>query len=299
MAIERHPLPEKPIGEWAKSGIVVSLGGLVAIAEDMLQWEFAPERAAWKNPPENLLDQFSTLWQKPSRSIVAFANKWGPLRIDESGRDINFAALRTGREPLEWWRYLSRRAYAIRSIADALDNGAIGDDADWDLLTNTHRRSKVSLEGEDVLDDPPPAPIRFGLPNHWRWEFSEYVQKFSGYPDPISYAKASIAGEVTSWLRQFDVKLSLQWDESSSWQINMAYGGRMLAAIAHQLALAVAHGERIFRCSGTACGKLYTRPRGTRKPNTGHANFCPDCIKKREPQRQAEQRYRESRRNRT
>jgi hypothetical protein len=72
----------------------------------------------------------------------------------------------------------------------------------------------------------------------------------------------------------------------------MYYGGRMLSAVAFQLALAIIHGDRLFTCS--ACGKIYRRHE--RKPNAGHANFCAECGTTRKPQAKAERIYREKRR---
>jgi hypothetical protein len=168
------------VGEWAKSGIVVALGGLVSIGPDeTLRWEFRAERVEWKNPSEDLLDQFSSLWQKPNRSIVAFASKWGPLRIDEQGqRTVSHQD--AGSEPLEWWRYLSRRAYSVQRIADALDHGRIGDDEDWDFLSSAHRGSKVLTQE------------RFGLSDHARLGFGEYqdlIEEIAGHKDPVNYSR--------------------------------------------------------------------------------------------------------------
>jgi transposase-like protein len=262
-----------PMGDWAKSGIVVSLGGLVSLIGDTLIWEFDPYRVKWKSPPETLLDQFTELWRKRSRAILTFAEKWGPLRIDESGHDsLSDERTRSGSEPIEWWRYLSRRAYAIRRLAKSLDAGYSGDDADWDMLT-----------------------ARLGLAKYARWAHSEVVRHTSTCSNARDYDKLVIAFEVSNWLRNFDVRLGLAWNATSAgWQIETVYGGRMLSAVAMQLALDVACGERMFTCSG--CGKPYIRPVGRRRPNAGQSNFCSTCGRNRAPQREAEKRYRENRR---
>lgn len=274
---------EKRAGEWAASGIVVGLGGLVSIqGDENLHWQMDPERAKWKNPPEDLIEQFTALWQAKTSAIVAFAQKWGPLRIDQDGREPE--AIREGSEPLEWWRYLSRRAYAVFRLSVDLESGAPGAAEDWCLISSDGQSNNKSAH-------------RFGLGDHHRWEFSEHIRRFSGYPDSASYAKATIAGEVSQWLRQFTVTPSVMWDEHLDWHITMSYGGRMLAAVAMQLALKVSHGERHFICSG--CGRTYKREPGKRRPNAGHANFCSICAPPEErgaAQRAAEKRYRENRR---
>jgi hypothetical protein len=279
--------PARPqIGQWAASGIVVALGGLVSIGPDKtLQWEFDPERVRWKNPPENLLDQFATLWQKKASATVAFANKWGPLRIDETGKEIDVATNRAGSEPLSWWRYLSHRAHNTLRIAKMLEDGMIVTGEDWDFLASIDG-VHIQADGSwpDLTDVSP-----FGLPSWETWK----PRKRNGYSDLIAYAKATIAGEASAWLQQFGVRLCVEWGESS-WQIKMMYGGRMLSAVALQMAFAIAHGDRLFTCSG--CGRPYTRAADKRKPNAGQGNFCPECATARKPQARAERIYREKRR---
>jgi hypothetical protein len=111
--------------------------------------------------------------------------------------------------------------------------------------------------------------------------------------DGVTYAKATIAGEASAWLEQFNVRLCVEW-ERSSWVIKMRYGGRMISAVALQLAFAIVHGDRLFTCSG--CGNPYKRPEDKRKPNAGQENFCPACALARKPQARAERIYREKRR---
>jgi len=290
-----NEIPDDPtrlqIGRWAASGIVVALGGLVSIRANVLHWETDYDRLLWKSPSDDLYAQFAALWQKKPSAVLAFTRKWGPLRIDENGNEVK--GINVGAEPLEWWRYLSRRAFAILRISKALERGEIGADEDWDFLTNTHRERA-------------PRQARFGLPEHFRYDFMRTDDPNAlvnllisrtladGSKNRITYAKATIAGEASAWLEQFDVKLGLDWDQKSAWQIKMRYGGRMLSAVALQLALTIAHGDRLFTCSG--CGMPYNRAPQKRSPNSGHANFCPVCARNRKPQREAEKRYRENRR---
>lgn len=261
------------------TGIVVALGGLVSLGpNDTLKWEFNPDRAEWKTPPGNLLNSFVTLWQKKPKAIIAFAEKWGPLRVDDRGEPIQ-GIQNSGSEPLVVWRFLSRRAYAIWRIATALNQGQPGDEEDWKLL---------SAYDEDAKE------TRFyGLPNHSRWDRAEHVRRFSGFKNAMDYSRATIAGELTAWLERFRVGLILAWDRKLSWHLEVRYGGHVLAAIALQLALAVADAERLFTCDG--CGMPYIRLK-KRKPNAGQANYCTECSSNRKPERKAEKRYRENRR---
>jgi len=112
-----------------------------------------------------------------------------------------------------------------------------------------------------------------------------------GFRNALEYGKATVAGEVSAWLEKFAVYLRMTWEPR--WQLEMYYQGQVLAAIALQLALAVADAESLFTCNG--CGRPYIRSK-QRKPNAGQANFCSECAGGRKPQREAEKRSRENRR---
>ena len=269
--------PRPPIGRFGRrisSGIVVSPGGLISLGPDnTLRWEY--DQVQWKRPPDDLLDRFIVLWQKRPRDIISFAEKWGPLKIDSRGNPITAGS---GSEPIAAWQFLSRRAYSVLRIAKALEKGRPGDEEDWALLSTPY-------DGTDRQ-----TAQFYGLSNNARWEFDKRTRS-PGFRNAIDYGKATIAGEVSEWLEKFTVYLTMAW--KSRWQLEMSFKGRMLAAIALQLALAVANAESLFTCNG--CGRPYIRSK-QRKPNAGQANFCPGCIGSRKPQREAEKRYRENQR---
>lgn len=267
------------LGRRISSGILVPPGGLISLGpDDTLSWKFG--NVQWKRPPDDLLDRFIVLWQKRPRDIISFAEKWGPLKIDAEGNPLQ---AQSGSEPLAAWRFLSRRVYATLRIAKALENDGTGGEEDWALLSTnwTH-----STEG------PVAAPSRLfaAMGNHLRWEFDDRPGK-GGFQNPVEYAKATVASEVSGWLQKFMVTMRMEW--KPRWQLEMYYQGRMLGAVALQLALAVADAESLFTCNG--CGRPYIRSK-QRKPNAGQANFCSECAGRRKPQREAEKRYRENRR---
>ncbi len=278
-AVEAPQPPRERLGRRISSGIVVSPGGLISLGpDDTLLWEY--DRVQWKRPPDNLLDRFIVLWQKKPRDIISFAEKWGPLKIDSNGNPITGLS---GSEPLDAWRFLSRRAFAALRIAKALEKGRPGDKEDWALLsTNWAHSSPGPIH--------PPNEMFRALGNHLRWEFDDRPGK-GGFRNAIEYGKATVAGEVSAWLEKFTVYLRMTWEPR--WQLEMYYQGHVLAAIALQLALAVADAESLFTCNG--CGRPYIRSK-QRKPNAGQANFCSECAGGRKPQREAEKRYRENRR---
>ena len=272
--------PRERLGRRVSTGVVGSPGGLTSLGPDgTLHWQYN-EQVKWKRPPDDLLDRFIVLWQKRPRDVISFAEKWGPLRIDENGNPIDALS---GSEPLAAWQFLSRRAYAVLRIAKALERGDTGDDEDWAQLSTNWRYSTTTWV------DPPNELFR-ALGNHLRWEFDDRPQR-GGFHNAIEYGKATIASEVSRWMELFRVYMRLEWEPR--WQLEMYYQGRMLGAVALQLALAIADAESLFTCNG--CGRPYIRSK-QRKPNAGQANFCFECAGRRKPEKGAEDRYRENRR---
>ena len=94
-------------------------------------------------------------------------------------------------------------------------------------------------------------------------------------------APVAVLGELVTH-HPFAVDLA----QRNSWQMEIAYNGCLLAAIALQLALTVAGARTLFTCSG--CGMAYIRARAAK---SGQANFCPQCGP-REALRQADYRRR-------
>ena len=248
-----------------------------------MRWEY--DQAEWNRPPDDLLDRFIVLWQKRPKDIIAFAEKWGPLRIDSCGNAVSAVS---GSEPIATWQFLSRRAYAVLRIAKALEKGQCGDEEDWAMLSTNFTHFSDWSTSPAVIKLP--SELFGALGNHLRWESDNRPGK-GGFRNAIDYGKSTIAGEVSSWLEKFTVYLMLE--SKPRWQLEMHFQGRFLPAIALQLALAVANAESLFTCNG--CGRPYIRSK-QRKPNAGHANFCSECAGCRKPQREAEKRYRENRR---
>src|ERR1035438_5060451 len=98
-----------PKGAKVPSGSIVIPGGLVSIGPGkMLQWELDSKRVRRKTPSEKMLNHFVQLWQGRPKNILAFAERWGPLRINAEGAPVDSLS---GSEPLAAWIFLSRRAY--------------------------------------------------------------------------------------------------------------------------------------------------------------------------------------------
>jgi hypothetical protein len=233
--------------------------------------------------------------QAPAKELAAlYHERWEiETALDELKTHLRCAqiVLRSKTPELveqEFWGLLMAH-YAIRGL---MHEAALRADEDPDRFSFLHsvrvvqrRMARYSTAGP--ID--PPNELFRALGNHLRWEFDDRPGK-GGFHNAIEYGKATVAGEVSGWLQKFAVSMKMEWEPR--WQLEMYYQGRMLGAVALQLALAVANAESLFTCNG--CGRPYIRPK-QRKPNAGQANFCFECAGRRKPQREAEKRYRENR----
>ena len=250
------------------AGVIITVGGPVWVEDETLRWTWDWERIKWSSPPKNLIDSFAALWKKNRKDVIAFVEKMGPLRVDEYCLPVLGEIPES--EPLAAWWFLSRRAHAILRIAGALRKKNAGDPEDWKFIS----KDTFFAANSDT-------PERLEAIGAW----------------PASRTRREkIAREASSWLARFRVDLRIKWNRTtSSWGLEISYGNSLINAISLQLALAVANVEGLFTCNG--CGIPYIRE--NRSPNKGQANYCPDCgsKSKRIPQRMAEARYREKRRN--
>jgi hypothetical protein len=88
-----------------------------------------------------MLNQFVQLWRQKPQSILRFAQRWGVLYLDKQGRPCQTVGPSGRREPIEVWRYFSRRAQAVLNIAANLKVGKLGDLDDWKALHGTASHS--------------------------------------------------------------------------------------------------------------------------------------------------------------
>lgn len=272
---------EQHLGGRVPTGTIWVPGGLVSLGPNQtLRYEFDFNRLREKKPTATLLNTFISLWRdKKPRAVVAFAEKWGPLRLE-------LPKMTPGRpweeEPLAAWWFLSQRAHATLRIGQALGRNARGAVEDWSLLSTDY-------SGED-----PKRAMFYGLPNWVRWENDDGAKRIGR--SALEFERAQIGGELAHWMDLFGVRLSADWggDGRYSWHLEVSYNRhQFLGAIALQLALSVADAESLFTCDG--CGRPYIRSQ--RKPNAGQSNYCETCAQIRKPQREAEKRYRQNQRD--
>jgi hypothetical protein len=108
----------------------------------------------WVPVRRGLLDQFTRLHEASDATILRFARRWGGLFICEHGLPNSHSpdsipfGLHDGCSPLGWgghswwepieaWKALSERAYAMLRIAIALRDKGMGPLSDWELLAKS------------------------------------------------------------------------------------------------------------------------------------------------------------------
>jgi hypothetical protein len=272
------------------------------LKDDCIRWRMG-RRPRMREVSRSMLNQFIRL--SDAHSVLRFAHEWGVLALSENmysgsepggryylpGRE----PMKTGVEPVDAWRYYSKRAQALLNLAAALKLGKLGDRSDWgefavwvsdlsgpDRYGQLKRRLEASAKRHT-----------FGL------GFSVYSGD-SGTPEQkLRSARWGLAGEACYWFECWKAKktgavsdFALRWvDDQQRWDLQIDYHGLLFPAIALQLALVIADADSLYSCSG--CGVPYIRARERKRPKTGWANYCDQCSNDGVAQRRAAETYRE------
>jgi len=284
-----NKVPKRELGKPVPSGLIL-VPGQIRLEADSIRWELAGH-AKVREPSRAMLNEFIALHQVDSPEVILrFARQWGVLAL--TGGKVSRPcgeAMPGGSEPIDAWKYFSRRASAVLNIAAALKEGKLGDLADWDMITILEPSDKKSVHAAferhtkygmgflgDIPRDRPQATLR---------------------RSPVDQGRDLIVREIEVWLSFWKAHrmtglsdFSLRWDpDHQKWKLQIEYHGFLFAAIALQLALVVADADSLFTCSG--CGVPYIREK--RRPKPGWANYCDRCAERRVPVRSAVKKYRE------
>jgi hypothetical protein len=274
------------IGKPVPSGAVI-LPGKIELDGDSIRWEFAGP-ARWVEISPSTLEEFTRLWSEEPAAILRFAQRWGVLVI-QSRTGSNGMLYRPcgermtrGSDPIVAWQYYSRRAFAVLNIVAALNQGKLGDLADWDAIAAVEN-SPESCEAASELH-------RYGMPFY-------LVPIAVPGRDVVDLGRSAIANEIEIWLSSWKDRrdhgvsdFSVVWNPCSKhWELRVDYHGFLFAALALQLALCIAGAENLYTCSG--CGFPYIRK--TKRPKPGTANYCEGCGQKGVAQRRAVDAYRD------
>ena len=199
----------------------------------------------------------------PLLGLIQSPSLWKPVEVGIE-QDPSFLIVEhgertwcesTGMEAIEIWLFWSRMAAAILNITTALRRDVPTNRADWEVV--------ITEESEERL------PLIDALLTR-RW-----------------IAQVYIAEAVNRWLRLADVRLSL------SWAIGVENPSLMVEAdtfglLGVQLLTAVTGTQSLALCDG--CSRPYVRK--GRRPQSGRANYCPNCRALKVPARERQRRRR-------
>lgn len=241
--------------------------------EHLLLGGDGPNQISWYAPDRALLNEFALLWKKSPKQILAFAQKRGVLKLGSTGRPCEFHEPEIP-EPIELWRYFSRRVHGVLNALASLKLGHPAEPEDWATMSETANHVGDFFESE-----------------FRRFHFfdSDHLaeKQFSTSPRSVQQEGTILAAECNFWLRLCRVGFAVSRDDGGL-KMGIDFGGHLLGAIALQLALAASDIQAILTCS--ACHRPYARER--KMPKKGHSNFCTECGRE-AAVKQAENRRRE------
>ena len=267
----------------AVRGAQIAVPPLIRLDGGALTW--SPGLFRYVDPKPQILHSFVELWCQPPKHTLRFASKWGPLFIGDDGQlGARWASIYKPRtEQLEVWRYFSRRASAVLSIAAKVKEDSLGDFEEWRSFQNLNKWAPHFLE--KFMDEVSPYVAIAPAAGYWL-----------GAKDPskrnLESERIFLWCEAELWLRLGKVRFGLEPKGDSfalPWELKISYGSGVLGAIALQLALTLCDVNKLFTCSG--CGLPYRRD--TRRPRSDQANFCKKCRATGTPLKKADERRRQ------
>jgi predicted RNA-binding Zn-ribbon protein involved in translation (DUF1610 family) len=217
-------------------------------------------------PTEAMFSRFIDLHERPAADIREFASQWGRLHVRRDGAFLlseSYHKKSSYREPTEVWRSFVSRARAVLSIASSLAREQRGMLRDWEHLTSLTKR--ITPAGLSLLKRDP-------------FDFRMFIHRgFAAFAtESIETQRVALTVELNLWMKLGGLGLYLGMDQSKrGWQLELFGGGRLLAALALQLALTVSKAQYPQTCSG--CKRLYIRTQ--KAPKAGEDNYCPNCGK--------------------
>ena len=158
-------------------------------------------------------------------------------------------------ESIEDWLFWSRKAASLLNIASALAKDVPSEREDWEPVITTESEEKPLLI-EALISRP--------------WIARMYLQE-----------------AVNLWLRVADVHLSLGWSIDGS-PPSLQLEAETFGVLGVQLLTAMTSAQGLAVCDG--CAKPYVRV--GRRPQSGRANFCPNCRAGKVPGRLRQRRRR-------
>ncbi len=267
-----------------------------------LLWNFEPGKIHSVNPNrrtlrEKVLMSFSRLADVPDLEILEYARRWGPLGICKAhqlpiGHQVtrvpsNLFIELACKPPMrgQWyfdrlddWRDYARQVTAILRLA-----------------RECHKREPAPIDESQPRHSTAEKP---GSKEDWEtavrlWRM--YYPNVRGYPqwkhvsvEPVRAGREMLRRIINIWLRANDIRPAFDWDEDGS-AIALASqtaNNTLLPKLAVQMMLQVNNSIDLALCSG--CSRPFFLGRGQSLLRRG---YCPECRKKKIPQRESLKRY--------
>jgi transposase-like protein len=276
--------------------------GTVRLERERLVWNLCDDRSGFcVEPPDGLLQKFIALRKASDQKICEFASQFGLIQPNAVSPDRG--CTRWGSEPIEPWRKLARRAFAVINLACAAMRD---DDQDRDKDFQSSDLDEISVEPDTILEDfeadegfhetgwpflllLPEGGTSLPLMLYTRPEVDPNFSPAQVRVEKHEWIKRVVSFEVSEWLRLGHVGWRLS-PTVEGWELQVGFDGCLLGALAIQLATEITRASDIFQCS--SCGQLYSRDLSRRRPNAGCNNYCIECRDKHQPVRDADRRRR-------
>jgi hypothetical protein len=199
----------------------------------------------------------------PLLGLIQSPSLWKPVEVGTE-REPSFVIEDRGErpwceaircEPVEVWLFWSRMSSAMLNVAASLRRNVPTKQADWEVII-TEETDERSLLIDSILARP--------------WIARIYLQE-----------------AVNRWLHLGNVRLSMSWSINSE-NPSLEIEAETFGLLGVQLLTAVTGAQSLSLCDG--CDRPYVRE--GRRPQTGRANYCPDCRKSKVPERERQRRRR-------
>ena len=251
--------------------------------------EFIPGSASADiNLSGSCIEEFTRLATAPpdefGRRVADFALRWGVLGICRHRTlwgHFSCSPLWLW-EPLEAWHRYSTHLGAVLRVAESLQAGVPGSQADWDAIKAVDPSDDLEpLISDDDLDFSEKEreerdlasgiyPERF-LGNPPR--LSSYVPADVAPTTLVGYERRAISSVVRQWFQRGGVGVRPIQNPDDVYLKTHLQARGLAGLLAMQMAAALS--SPLFICAG--CSNAFTPPVGARRPPRGRRAWCPSC----------------------
>ncbi len=246
---------------------------------ELLISEHTKDGDRWSEEVSPCLLEFVRLDTDKAEDILAFAQRWGLMRICRHGKPADHhpdcdplqedklaESVRVHWEPLEDWRRLVLQVRTILEVMADMTTGTerLGKDRDWKTIAECAIPSWASgLDDSSLLR----SQGVYGPDESWHlitleWEESHLT---------------ALGRCIENWLLYGGVRLAAYLERERIFGLLRLEPSvnNLAGVLALQLANAATSRVGIYRCDDPGCRKPYTPLK--RRPRAGESHFCPAC----------------------